>query len=158
MRTEGRDLQGWTREERGPQHVAVEPDARGCRSALTCCTPRRDRELRPRPGRPLPPPAGTRFSDPRDRSQGCASPACVGVAAGLWAAAADEQNPGTWCADQRDAAESGAPTCTRPHQADKAAGPLTLPQAPPLRPALRNRPIRTPLRERSAHSRCRIQS
>lgn len=117
-------------DRRPPEHVALGPIPQGCRPTLTCCIPRRHREQPPRPGRPPPPPAGTRCSGPRD--PGRASPAYAGVAVGLWMAAADEPNPATWCAGQGDATVSGAPTCTRPHQADKAARPLTPPQAPPL--------------------------
>lgn len=119
---------------RPPEHVALGPDPRGCPPTLTCCIPRRRREQRPRPGRPPPPPAGTRCSGPRDPNPGRASPSCAGVAVGLWEAAAGEPNPATWCAGQGDAAASGGPTCTSPHQADKAARPLSQPQAPPLRP------------------------
>lgn len=129
----GKGCTGFDR-RRPPEHVALGPNLRSCRPTLTCCIPRRHREQRPRPGRPPPPPAGTRCSGPLAPSPGRASPACAGVAVGLWAAAAGEPNPATWCAGQGDAAAKRATTCTSPHQADKAAGPLTPPQAPPLRP------------------------
>lgn len=137
--------------------MAARPHGRGCWSTLTCCIQRKRRERRRSPGRPPPPPAGTQCWGPRAPRTGRASPACADVAAGLWAAVAAEPNTATWCAGRWDAVASAAPTCTSPHLADKAAGPLVPPQAPPLNPAWRDWPISARRLGRPAHTRCFIQ-